>query len=186
MSLKSLVQAKVAEPLLRLLRQGVTPVRLAWSVALGATLGVIPMLGVSTLLCAAVALPLRLNVVAIQVANYVVYPLQVLLLLPFFRAGEWLFRQPPLTLKPAELAAMLKNDPWGSMQFLWDTTVHALVVWLLLGLPFTLVAFALLRPLFAATAGKMKHQATGPHRTLLCPALCPSGGQPSTLRKHHG
>lgn len=160
MSLYSLVQVKVVEPLLRLLRQGVTPVQLAWSVALGAILGVIPMLGVSTMICAVVALPLRLNLVAIQAANYVVYPLQFLLLLPFFRAGEWLFRQTPLNLNPAELAAMLKDDPWGSIQSLWGTTWHALVVWLLLGIPVTLLAVLVLRPLFAAAAGKMNHQKT--------------------------
>jgi uncharacterized protein (DUF2062 family) len=159
------VQRRVWDPLLLLLRQGTSPAQLAWSSSLGAYLGVIPMLGVTTLLCTVVALPLRLNLVAIQAVNWLVYPLQVLLIIPFFRAGAWLFREPPMDLSPADLVALFNENFWGAVQSLWTTTWHALVVWLLIGLPIVAVSTLLLSALFSRLSHRMKKlkPATGNH-----------------------
>jgi uncharacterized protein (DUF2062 family) len=85
---------RLVRPVLDLLRQGVTPEKIALSLALGVALGVFPVLGSTTALCALAALALRLNLPAIQIVNYFVYPLQIALLIPFFRLGERLFRAP--------------------------------------------------------------------------------------------
>ena len=47
---------RVARPILELLRQGVTPEKMAMSLALGVALGVFPVLGTTTALCALAAL----------------------------------------------------------------------------------------------------------------------------------
>lgn len=73
------------------LRQGISPRRLALTLALGFAIGCIPVIGIPTLLCTALALALRLNMPAIQAANYAVMPLQLLLIAPFVRLGGWLF-----------------------------------------------------------------------------------------------
>jgi uncharacterized protein (DUF2062 family) len=70
------------------LHQGVTPERVALTLVLGAALAVFPILGATTLLCAGAALCLRLNQPAIQLVNYFCYPLQLALLVPFYRLGE--------------------------------------------------------------------------------------------------
>lgn len=155
MNLRSLIRAKVITPLVVLLKRGTSPALLAWSVAIGAVIGLIPVLGVTTLLCTVIALPLRLNLVAIQVANWLVYPLQFILIIPLFRAGEWLFRQPALHLAPDELLAMFKTDFWGSIQSLWGTTWHAVIVWLLAGVPVTLLLQVVLKLIFKAAAHRL-------------------------------
>src|ERR1700733_8439018 len=73
------------------LRQGVSPRRLAITLALGFAIGCIPVVGVPTLLCAALAFGLRLNLPAIQAANYAAMPFQLALILPFVRLGGWIF-----------------------------------------------------------------------------------------------
>ena len=73
------------------LQQGMSPRRLALTLALGFAIGCIPVVGVPTVLCAALALMLKLNQPAIQAANYVAMPLQLLLIVPFMRLGKWLF-----------------------------------------------------------------------------------------------
>lgn len=156
MNVLTSIRRKVWDPLAHLLRTGMSPTQLALSVALGAYLGIIPVLGVTTLLCTLVALPLRLNLVAIQAVNWLVYPLQILLIIPFFRGGEWLFRQPAVNLSPDELVAMLKNDAWGSMLTLWSTTWHAVVLWLLIGLPSVLLTQRLLAILFSRLSVRMR------------------------------
>jgi hypothetical protein len=54
---------------------------------LGLVLGVFPVFGLPTLLCAAVAIVFRLNLPAIQLVNQISAPLQYALLLPLGRAG---------------------------------------------------------------------------------------------------
>ena len=73
------------------LSQGSTPRNLALSLALGMVVGLFPVLGLSTLLCTILALVFRLNLPAMQAANYGVYPLQLMLMLPFARLGEKVF-----------------------------------------------------------------------------------------------
>lgn len=73
------------------LREGISPRKLALTLALGFAIGCIPVIGVPTILCAALALVLRLNQPAIQAANYAAMPLQLLLIVPFMRLGRWLF-----------------------------------------------------------------------------------------------
>ena len=97
---------RVLEPLKAQLTQGVSPVRLAVALALGLTLGTFPVLGTTTALCALAALGLRLNQPAIQVANYLAYPLQLAAYLPLFAAGAALFGAPPVTFTLAAPALM--------------------------------------------------------------------------------
>ena len=66
----SFFQRRVARPIVELLRQGVTPEKMALSLALGVAMGVFPLLGTTTALCALVALIWRLNLPAIQIVNY--------------------------------------------------------------------------------------------------------------------
>jgi hypothetical protein len=55
------------------------------------------VVGIPTVLCAGVALALlRLNLPAIQAANYAAMPLQLALIVPFVRLGGWLFFPPPM------------------------------------------------------------------------------------------
>lgn len=135
---------RIARPILDSLRQGVTPEKLALSIALGAALGVFPLPGTTTALCALAALLFRLNLPAIQIVNYSVYPAQLALLLPFFRLGKWLFRAPHLPLSATQLIAMMRASYWGSLHTLWITAWHGVVAWCLLGLAFVPLGYVIL------------------------------------------
>src|SRR3984885_10759899 len=88
------IYRKILEPLLGLLTQGISPDRLALCVAIGVVVGNIPILGISTILCAGIALVFRLNLAAMQVVQAAMAPTQLLLIIPFVRLGEWLLRAP--------------------------------------------------------------------------------------------
>jgi uncharacterized protein (DUF2062 family) len=124
----------------------VTPEKIALSIALGVALGVFPVLGSTTALCALAALVLRLNLPAIQVVNYFVYPLQIALLIPFFRMGEWLFRSPHLPLSVSQIYAMIHANMWDAIRSLWTTAWHAMIVWCLLAPVFVAIVYAVLAP----------------------------------------
>lgn len=118
--------------MLELLRQGVTPEKLALSLALGAVLGVFPALGCTTALCALAAVVWGLNLPAIQLVNYFMYPVQIAVLIPFFRLGEKLFHAAHLPLSVTQIYAIAHANLWGAIKFLWETTWHAIVVWTIL------------------------------------------------------
>jgi uncharacterized protein (DUF2062 family) len=56
---KNWLYRRIFEPLLSLLKQGISPNRLALCVAIGVVVGNVPILGISTILCAAIALAFR-------------------------------------------------------------------------------------------------------------------------------
>lgn len=145
---ENFLQRRVIKPLVNLLRQGITPEKLALSLALSAALAVIPAFGWSMWLCGLAGLALGLNLPAMQAVNYFLYPAQVALLLPFFRLGEKLFGAPHLPLSISQIVSMVHANFWGAIKLLWNTTWHAMVVWALLA-PFAvgLIYFVLL-PIF--------------------------------------
>jgi uncharacterized protein (DUF2062 family) len=135
-------------PLLNQLKQGITPEKLAWSVALGIVLGVFPVLGSTTILCALAAWLAGLNQPAIQSINYFVYPLQILLLIPFYRFGEWLFSVPSLKISVDQVRIMIQASIPGAIKVLWVTTLHAMAAWCLVAPPIALVVFVVMVPVF--------------------------------------
>jgi uncharacterized protein (DUF2062 family) len=138
------------------LRQGVSPRRLALTLALGFAVGCIPVVGVPTVLCAALAFGLRLNLPAIQAANYAAMPFQLALIVPFVRLGGRLFSA---GVQPGLRAAALPH--LGSLNVLNDLGAlagHALVAWLLVAGPavalMTAVLTAMLRRIPALAAAE--------------------------------
>lgn len=125
-------QRRLVAPLLRLLRQGVTPEKLALSVALGAIVAVIPVLGVSTVVCALLALRLRLNMPAIQLVNYLLTPVQLLLIIPFLRIGEHLAGAPRFAVTLESGLALLSRGVVDAVRVLWLAILHATLGWLVL------------------------------------------------------
>ena len=137
------------------LLQGISPRKLALTLALGFAIGCIPVVGVPTLLCAALAVTLKLNLPAIQAANYLAMPLQVLLILPFMRLGGWMFASGH---QPAE--TLLHDSP---LKLLWASgslAGEALGAWMVIAGPsvvlMTLALTLVLRrvPVLAAEPGE--------------------------------
>lgn len=118
-----------------LLLEGISPRRLALTLALGFVLGCIPLIGIPTGLCALLAIVFRLNLPAIQVANYVAMPFQLALLMPLVRLGG---KVAPFAHASLDLAA-LTHSP---LQLLSHASVQlaflagqALLGWLVLAIP---------------------------------------------------
>ena len=146
MMLREILYKKTIEPIAALIKQGISPEKISMGMASGIVLGVFPVLGSTTILCGLAAIILRLNLPAIQLVNYMVYPLQLVLLIPFFHLGNLLFQVDPLPLSAQEFITLLRSDLWGTIRAFWNTTLHAIVAWLLVSLPtFLILHFTLLR-----------------------------------------
>ena len=115
--------------------------------------GLFPVVGATTLLGLALGSALRLNLPVLQVANWAAYPLQLALVLPPVRLGEWLTGALPATFSAAQLVAGSSAEPMGSLERLAVSGLHGILGWTAL-LPIILfvVYQALLRILRAAEA----------------------------------
>ena len=101
------ITKKVTKPILEQLQQGVTPHKLAQSIAFGIIFATIPILGIATLLCLLVAFIFKLNHIAIQTANYAAYPLQII---PLVRIGEVIYSRPHTPLNILVILDQFKTN----------------------------------------------------------------------------
>lgn len=160
----SLWRRRVVAPIVAQLKQGITPEKIALTLALGGALGIFPILGATTALCAIAGVWLRLNQPIIQLVNYLVYPLQVVLLIPFYRAGERLFGAEPVPIvNVADLVARFGAGPW---QFLLDygrVGLYGIAVWMLLAPLLVALSYLLLRPTLRSLSRRgVRSSADGP------------------------
>lgn len=144
--MKELLQKQLVRPILQLLTQGITPEKIALSLAFGIMLGVFPVLGATSLLCLVAALLFRLNLPAVQLVNILMNPLWCALLLPFIRMGERLFGVPPLAKTGSQMLALAHSDFLHSVRVLWLTTLRAAAAWLLVGPVGIVVLYLILVP----------------------------------------
>ena len=127
------------------LSQGISPRRLALTLALGFAIGCLPMIGIPTALCLVLALGLRLNLPAIQAANYAAMPLQVALIFPFVRLGAWMFSSGSHGAFNAQ--ALAHGSP---LKLIWasgSVAGQALGAWFVTAIPMVLVMTLLLTAL---------------------------------------
>lgn len=83
-------------------------------------------------MCFLAAILLGLNAPAIQLVNYLVYPLQIAMLVPFLGMGQWIFAAPPVIVSAGRIFQLIRTDVWGAIGTLWTATLHALVAWVAL------------------------------------------------------
>ena len=162
--MRASIRRRLVEPLRALLRQGATPERLALSVALGVVVGNIPLLGVSTAICVAIALLFRLNLAAIQIAQAAMAPTQLLLIVPFLRLEEWLTRSAHQSLSAHAGRALLAAGVVRAVTALGLATLHALLAWLLVAPVVAFALYRLLTPIFERAAAHGRRRDDRSHR----------------------
>ena len=127
-SVREFFRCKVLRPLLRQLRGGVTPRRLAWSLALGLVIGINPSIGLTTILVVVLAWTFGLRQVASQIGVHAVAPIHLLLFIPFIELGVHLFHTRRLPMDRRQLEH-LSHHPLRLIRDIWQWEWHALIVW---------------------------------------------------------
>ncbi|OVA01318.1 protein of unknown function DUF2062 [Macleaya cordata] len=138
---------KIVDPLLQIIRRGAEPKQLAFSVALGITLGVFPIFGVTVFLCgmAIALLGSRCHAPSVMLANFISAPIELSLVVPFLRLGEVISGGSHFPLTSDALKKVLTGQ--ASREVLLSI-LHALLGWLVAS-PFILaILYVILLPCF--------------------------------------
>ena len=150
--MKDFLYLRVYQPLLGLLRQGITPGKIALSLAFGIVLGVFPVLGTTTVLVTVAALIWRLNLAAIHAVHFAMTPLQLLLIIPFVRVGEMIVDAPKQPLSIAAGMELIAHGAGHAIVALWGAIVHAVIGWLAIGPAVIYLLYRILIPVLERAA----------------------------------
>lgn len=101
----------IVEPIINQLRRGISPEKLSWTIALGVTLGIFPIMGSTSLVCFIAGYLLKLNQPVLHLFKALTYPLHLALILVFIRLGQQLNGVPPIKFSIPQMLAQFKDDP---------------------------------------------------------------------------
>lgn len=141
-------QRRLIRPIRSQLTQGITPDKIAVTLAVGTACSLVPFFGFTSLLNLGVGLWLRLNQPILQTLNQLLGPLQLVLIVVYVRIGERIWGAPAMPLSVPTLIHSFRQNPAGFLQRFGWTGVHAATAWLL-SVPLIVAGlYALLRPIF--------------------------------------
>ncbi|QYM79587.1 DUF2062 domain-containing protein [Horticoccus luteus] len=155
---RSLWQRRVLDPIVAQLTQGITPEKIALTLAVGSACALFPILGTTTILCFLVALVLRLNQPIVQLINQALWPVHVPVIYLCVRLGERVFAVPHVPFRIRHMQEMLWHHPGVFFHQFGMTAVHAVIAWAMLAPFYILLVYALSLPL-TRSIYRIKHAA---------------------------
>ncbi|HEV8074047.1 MAG TPA: DUF2062 domain-containing protein [Opitutaceae bacterium] len=148
---RTLWQRRIADPVVAQLTQGITPEKLAMTIAVGCACGLFPIFGTTTLLCFLVAIVLRLNQPIIQLLNQALWPLHVPMIFWLVQLGDFIFGVPHQRFSVHEMHLLWRNEGWARFFDKFGTiALHATAAWLLLAPLFIVLCYYSLLPVMHA------------------------------------
>jgi len=128
---KSLFRKWIRDPLADQLKQGVSPEKIAQSLAWATALGIFPILGTTSFLCAIIGMRLRLNHIAMQTLNWIMYPVQIALIIPYLKLGNWIFLQTEMNLSLVQISQRFAENFGAAAADLGGLALRGIGAWLL-------------------------------------------------------
>jgi uncharacterized protein (DUF2062 family) len=155
-SVNGFLRRRVILPLMAQLKQGSSPDELATSLAAGGAIALFPIIGTTTALCALVGHFRKLNHVAMQMMNYLMFPLHIGLIVPFLKMGDWLFGARVAGYSISTMMGQFGESPLGFAHQYGGAALRASVAWAVV-VPLPALLFrASVRPWLRRLAAKIQ------------------------------
>ncbi|AZZ36036.1 hypothetical protein CIK05_04265 [Bdellovibrio sp. qaytius] len=113
------------------LTQGATPEKLAQSLSVGMLIGCFPLIGFATGLAALFGVVFKLNHIVVQTANYMMYPVQIVLIPIYIKVISLMIDVGDVPIRPDLILEAFRAD-W--MQFLKTYSLiglYAVILWII-------------------------------------------------------
>ena len=120
------------DPLIALFTQGLTPDKVAFTLSVGTTCSLFPILGLTSLLNLGVGLWLRLNQPLLQALNQLLGPIHLVMIVVYVRVGEWMWHAHDERFTIREMVRLFHEESVGDFlhRFGW-VGIHAFTAWAL-------------------------------------------------------
>lgn len=126
---------KVKTKITTLLNQGLTPKELCQSIIVSGLISTVPILGVSTFMITTVSLKRKLNFPVMISLSYLMWPVQILLIIPFIRVGEFIFSVPRNHHTVDEITSSFQRSFFLTLSHLSFELLCGLGGWLITAVP---------------------------------------------------
>jgi len=126
---------KVKAKTTALLKQGLSPKELSQSLIVSGLISTIPILGVSTFMITSVSLKRKLNLPVMISLSYLMWPIQILLIIPFIRVGEFIFSVPRNHHTAEEIISSFQKSFFQTLSQLSFELLCGLGGWFLTAVP---------------------------------------------------
>lgn len=146
----------VIRPIANQLRQGTSPEKLAWSVSLGLTLGIFPIMGSTSLVCFVVGHLLRLNQPVLHLFKTFTYPLQLVLILVYIRLGQQLNGVPLIKFSIPQMLGQFKDAPAQFARDFGMAALYGIEAWAISALFLIPILYFVSLPILKKLLGKVR------------------------------
>ncbi|PKP12756.1 MAG: DUF2062 domain-containing protein [Bacteroidetes bacterium HGW-Bacteroidetes-3] len=135
MNLNALKKHKYILKIKKIFTQGISLKEIILSAALGSLIGIMPILGVATILITFLTLRFKLNIAVAIAFTYVVAPLQAILFIPFIHLGEKAIGIKHTLLTFEAIKNAFNSNVLITMKDLWLEIVCGLMGWSAIAIP---------------------------------------------------
>jgi len=140
-----------------LVKQDLQPRKVAQAVAWGFFLGIIPFFfALNIFLSIIVSWRFKLNHVLVQLVNNIIYPLQLLLFVPFIRIGVSWFSDKEMTFSTQLILAAFRESVWGGLILLGSWNLYGLLAWCIIAGPISIIGYFVGLKIFRYSAQKIR------------------------------
>jgi len=118
-----------------LFKQGLSAKKVAQSILFAILIGIIPILGVSTFLITMLSVKWKLNLPILIAVSYIMWPVQMVLIIPFIRIGATIFGVPQSNHSIDEIVLSFQNSFFNTLSNLSFELLCGFGGWLLTAVP---------------------------------------------------
>ena len=126
-----------------LLKQGLNPKELTQCIIMSVLISTIPILGLSTFMITIVSIKRKLNFPVMISVSYLMWPLQILLIIPFIRIGTFIFSVPRNRHTLQEIINSFQNSFFQTLTHLSFELLCGFGGWLFTAVPIAIGIYGL-------------------------------------------
>ena len=144
------------DPLVHQLTQGVTPRKIALTLAVGSAFALFPVMGTTTVLCLSAGVVLALNQPIIQAINTTFFFIYFPALVLFVRVGDAVTGTASPSLNVRAMADLFRHHPVEFFRRFGVTGLHAILGWVVIAPAAAILIYFIALPPLRAVERRMK------------------------------
>jgi uncharacterized protein (DUF2062 family) len=142
------ISSRVLIPAANIRKQGFSSETLAFSVSIGIIGGAFPVIGGASYVCLFLTLVFKQNILIAQVANWLSYPIQILLLIPFMKFGNLIIVGGDLTITLNQVVVAFQSGLLNGIREIGIFSLYGIIAWAAVALPCMFILYVLFLVIF--------------------------------------
>jgi uncharacterized protein (DUF2062 family) len=147
---------KILVPFKIIPRQGLSTSKLTLSFTIGVIGGLFPVIGLTSMVSLLILMAMKQNFTIVQAMNWIVAPIQLVMIIPFMRLGALLLFKDNLSITLGHIIKAFKPGIWEGLKTVGLMHLYGVLGWLIVALPVGVILYFFFFVLFSYLR-KMKY-----------------------------